>query len=105
MHLILVAYYFQTWFSKQRDIERKAKHAEAGFEISNHECKQRSFTVCWPHMFAADALFICCHKNSQQAIVENFNIHILMLFTYMQMLRTEISNACTKGGSKIHEPD
>jgi len=60
---------------------------------------------CVDHMFAADALFICCHKNSQQAIVENFNIHILMLFTYMQMLRTEISNACTKGGSKIHEPD
>jgi len=36
--LILGAHNFQTSFSKQTDVERRAKHAKAGVEISNHEC-------------------------------------------------------------------
>ena len=67
--LILVAAYYSQ--RKRKEKARKAKHAEAGVEISNHECKHSVASVCCPHTcFATNAFFMCCYKDSQQTIAE-----------------------------------
>ena len=40
--ILVAAYYFQT---KRKEKERKAKHAEAGVEISNHELASHQYVV------------------------------------------------------------
>jgi len=67
MHLILGAHNFQTSFSKQTDVERRAKHAKAGVEISNHECitKKHHIFVMHPTHFS------CAVKKIHSRLLEN----------------------------------
>ena len=47
----------------EKEKERKAKHAEAGVEISNHECKHISFTsVC-------ASKYMCFETNDSQQTI------------------------------------
>jgi len=94
--ILVAAYYFQT---KRKEKERKAKHAKAGVEISNHELASHQYVV---HIRVFQPIHSSCavilHVLLQRFTADYCNVHILMLWiwsVHMQILRTEILNAYT----------
>jgi len=77
--LILVAAYYSQ--RKRKEKARKAKHAEAGVEISNHECKYSVASVCCPqHMQPMHSS--CAVTKIHSRLLQNLNVHILMLWIW-----------------------
>jgi len=68
--ILVAAYYFQT---KRKEKERKAKHAEAGVEISNHELASHQYVV-----HNVNSTYTCFPTNSFFT-ADYCNVHILML--------------------------
>ena len=70
--------------NREKEKERKAKHAEAGVEISNHECKHISFTsVCAPHTCVLKPMYLSYAVTKiHSRLLQNLNVHILMLWIW-----------------------
>ena len=69
-------------------------HAEAGVEISNHECKHISFTsVCAPHTCVLKPMYLSYAVTKiHSRLLQSFNVHILMLWMWNVHTHANVKN-------------